>query len=221
MESLNLARQYVAISVSVYSYNCLIDKKRWKYLLFCGLSICFHFTAILPALFMPILFKCKVNKIVWFIGILGSLLFGNHIIKYMLMFFSLFIKSGDKYSTYLYTKDIVKVVTNTGLYRVFLNILALFFIVSYKTKYKLVALQIFLFGVILYNLFYYFDVGIRFSLYFLIFIVLLVAECLICFDKYLRVIVLFFIIGGYLLFTSKKIISPEFNPYNYNLYIFK
>lgn len=102
--SLNIMRQYMALSIIIYSYTILkTEGLNWKFLFFCVLAVLTHYSAIFPLCvfifynFIPKMGKRKYNALMSLVIILAILLFpflDMLLIKYSLL-------TGKDYSFYL------------------------------------------------------------------------------------------------------------------------
>lgn len=75
--SMNGVRQFVSISLFLYSIQFVLDRSLFKYLLFISIAILFHSSALLllPLYFIP--FQKLYNQKLWFIIFIISLFFSN------------------------------------------------------------------------------------------------------------------------------------------------
>lgn len=169
----NLLKQQMAMSIMIYAFFKLKEKKYLKYVLLCIFACFFHITAFFPALLFPIVTRIKYSKKVLFIGILFCGAIGLAI-PYLTPIFSVMKVFGfqDKYFSNLtsYSSDwrrILYVILDLCMYCVI-------FVLLYKKKkiiaekspitYSLIA--VILTGVIINTLALRFWLIIRISLYF-------------------------------------------------------
>ena len=133
--SLNLVKQYVAISIFAFSIKYIYMKKPFKYIFFITIASLFHYSAIIlfPMYFLNIRFKFKYYIIVVMIFYL--------IIHYLTFFIMM-----TKYSIYLNPSWAHTMNNNRNMMMVylfiFLNILMLLF--SYKITKKINYAYIFI-----------------------------------------------------------------------------
>lgn len=75
-QSINLSRQYIAISIFIYSFHYLENKKYIKYTIAIIIAMLFHTSACICFIFLPIqIFKIYDNKILCNITIIALLIF--------------------------------------------------------------------------------------------------------------------------------------------------
>lgn len=217
IESMNLVRQYVAMSLSFLAFIYRYEGKIKKYICLMLLAIACHTTAFIC---IPIfeLVRFRYSKVVQFLLIILSLTIGEIISSYLIDILISHTDSSFVYSSYLINKSYL--VTTTGTYKYLLNAIALYFILrqNYFINSNLyIILNLFIISVCMYNVFLYFDVGIRLSKYFYYFIILLIPLSLKqCKIKSDYIVIVLFIIG-LLLFTLKDVSSDAYNPFLFNL----
>lgn len=216
IESMNLVRQYVAISIAflAFIYRSRGDIFRYAFLII--LAFLCHTTALIC---IPIfeLVRFRYNITILLLLIVVSLVLGESISSYFINFISSHTDSSFVYSSYLTNKTYL--VISTGTYKYLLNIIALYYILRQNkilgsNVYPI--LNLFVISVCMYNIFLYFDVGIRLSKYFFYFIILLIPHSLKkCGHVYDYLIIVILSIG-LLLFTLKDVYTDAYTPFRFN-----
>ncbi len=70
MISNNILKQQISMSIMIYAFFGLREKKIVKYILLCLLACFFHTTAVFPALLFPIIIRIKYSKTELYMGLL-------------------------------------------------------------------------------------------------------------------------------------------------------
>lgn len=216
-ESMNLIRQYAAMSVCLLAFYYRYNHKYFKYMLLLVLAISFHVTAIIC---IPIfeLALIKYNRYLLSSIILLSLSFGSIISSFIISLLSNIMDSSIPYFSYL-TKDEVKI--SSGLYQYFINFLTLFFLFFENQKYKqdkfFIAIQnLVIFSVIMYNSLLNFDVALRLNKYPFYFFILYIPMVFSSGCSKYRIIYLLGCISIFIVFTFKFVSGEAYNPFNWN-----
>lgn len=221
IESMNLVRQYAAMSVTFLAFAYRLDKSFLKYILLMVLAVSMHSSAII-CLVVYELCLIKYPKLLLLGALVVSLVCGELLIGYFLDFLIGHVDSTFTYFSYLSNKSYL--VTSSGLYKIILNLLAVFFIITrrsyysndlkYSSIYNLVLVSI-----ILYNIFLYFDVGIRLSKYFYYFIIVLYPYHLRnCREREFIINSIFIVV--LLSFTLMDVSGSQYTPFLFNFELF-
>ncbi len=222
-ESMNLIRQYLALSVFFIAYEYILKKNFFKYLLCIIVASLFHLSVLIMIPFYFIL-RTKFSRIVLLAFVVISLIFSYiNIISFLLKYILMFV-SDNKYLVYLY--NINPAVSNTGLKLIFTNLMCVVFLVFYdriskKDVNNYILINFVIIAVIFSNIFINFDVMFRFHLYFYIFIILLIPEFISIFEFRSRFLVGITLCICYSLFTIKNLFIASFLPYSINLNLFR
>ncbi len=228
--SMNVVRQYVAMSI-VFAGTYLVLEKKWKW--FCVvvmIALQFHVSAIV-SLVIPLLYSVKRKKILW-IGLLVSFLFGEALMNiFMEGIRSLvqgFIGLSESRRTYGYDVDSIDNGIASGLYKYTLNIIAVLLIIICekmrdKNKeyflYKNFLLNLFITSVIVYNMFMTFQVYRRLYEYFFMYVTLLIPYiCVRHQNAQVRLITYLLFSACFVAFSLK---ASWGTPYEMNLTLFE
>ena len=126
--SMNVIRQYLAVSIMFYAYNFLIKSNYKKYVLLCLISSIIHISSLLLLIF-PVIMKIRCNKlscyVMVFLTILFSYSYSNH-------FITLVVSNIGIYAEYL---DINKLDQGIGFSAYFFLIQCIFLI--YKLNWNI------------------------------------------------------------------------------------
>ena len=177
--SMNGVRQFVSISIFLYSIRFIIKREPVKYFSCIFLALLFHPSALLlvPIYFIP--FSKLYNQKAWIIAYLISFAFSKNpfLISGLEKFFSNvanFIPILSKYTNYFTTSDYsARQVAGTGLGVVFSSLIT--FVILIFSKWIIDKnpqtrpyFILYFIGAIMYNLFFTFQIVGRFNMYFLI-----------------------------------------------------
>lgn len=217
IESMNLVRQYVAMAIALLAFVNRLNNRPITYIILLILAFLLHKTAIIC---LPVfeLSRLRFSKLFMILVVLVSIITGKFIVNSLLNVATSYLDSSFSYYTYLNNKS--EIVVSSGMYQYFLNLLAIYFIYSRKSEYEnnkrySTVLNLFVVSVVLYNVFLYFDVGIRLAKYFFIFIIFLIPEHFKNSKGYTRIIELG-IMALFILFTVKLASGSQYNPFLFN-----
>lgn len=59
---LSAQRQAITIAIFLFAFDCLVQKKKLKYLILCGIAVLFHHTAIIMLLVYPLISSKKIEN---------------------------------------------------------------------------------------------------------------------------------------------------------------
>ena len=178
--SFNAVRQYVAMSIVFFASCYILQKKCFYYYIAVLFALLFHYSALV-ALIIPLFYR-KINKSIWVILLLTTLLFGTPVMNYVLNVLSSWVSQLVSFTnrTYGYDADSFSAGIGSGLLQYVYNSIALILLFLYKYIRKkekndniLFFLNLFLFSICIYNVFYTFQVYRRMYEYFFMYIVLL------------------------------------------------
>lgn len=173
--SMNIVRQFLALSIFVYSVKFLAERNFFKYLLWISVATFFHYSASVLIILYLLPYEKLYNRIVWLLLFVVSTLLTNipGIIDQVL---GLFIKIAsvvpvlEHYIGYILKDkfDASRANVNFGyLFRVLVSIYVIISsrqVVSNYPKAKVYFILFFL-GAIIYNLFYMYPLVTRFNHY--------------------------------------------------------
>lgn len=217
-ESANIVRQYVAMSLLFCGFIDFVEKRWLQYSLWVIIAAMFHISVLLvfPLIFLSnyrysTWMLCSIWTVSLFCG--GYLL--NLIVKYLLPILG-------EIGSYSYAIDDFDSGVTSGMLKIFYNLLALFVLVlyskySFRDRLIYVLTNMFLFGVIIYNLCYIFMPARRLYLYFFPYFIVLFPYCFLYFKKASRWIVISIISLIYLAFILKSNVGIQYN-FNYNFF---
>jgi len=219
-ESMNVVRQYVAISILFAAFYLFLEKKYLLYIIAIFIAFQFHKSAIIM---LPIIFLVKIKYPKWLMisAVITTFLAGN---KLMLLILDLILElSGTLLGSYAnYTLERVRQMTivNTGLLRVFYNLIAIVLLLLYgkmkkKFPFNYIYINLVVFSVLIYNVFMYVQPIMRLSWYLFIFILVLIPYILKCFTPQSRFLIITVIVLVFCSFTIKTLTS-EYYIYNFN-----
>jgi hypothetical protein len=223
---MNIVRQYVAMSITFAGFHFIIKKQYWKYILVIIIAAQFHKTAIFM---LPIIFFIKVKFPMWVLlpTVILTFLIGNVLMMHILRMFSTLVisdVSGSNLSEYYLRMQDVSAV-GTGLYRVFINMLAIgTILISKKLKNINPNINIYanmiVFSVVIYNIFMLFQSAMRLSWYLFIFVIVFIPIVINYFDKYSKIFITTILVIVFCAFTFMSLNSEAFY-YNINTTIKK
>lgn len=218
IESLNIIRQYIAISIFFYSIRYIIDKDLVKYLICIALATCFHYSAILLIL-AYFLLNINVGKL-WF-----PILCVAYLLPFVLPIQAVFgLIPG--YDVYFSSGGNTDANESAELGIGFLSKLLIgFACLTYYDRiiYKSEDAKLFLNGFFIYlfllSFFRDFMVMVRLGYYFNIFLVLLIPKFFQIFDNRARFILwaLFILYGFALLAINLLDTQANLVPYNFQI----
>lgn len=182
-ESMNLVRQYCAISLTFISFKFFVLKNYKKFVLISALALCCHMSAVF-AIVLVFLSRIRFSKKVLVIAIIASLLFGDTLMNYIVSFVMEAI-AGQRYS---YTPDDFSTGVSSGAMKYVYNLLVIGIVLIVPRKVADKSdiwpmLTVVVIGLCIYNIFYLFMVARRLSLYGLCFLPLLIPKAI----QYIRV----------------------------------
>lgn len=238
-ESMNTVRQAIAMSFSMlavsFIYNLRNDnqqlngakyveqeKNTGKYLLFSVcyvIAILFHASAVI---FLPCIFLCK--SLSWkkhkFLVLVITFFAGSVAMPFIIKCLTPLIEYVG-YAGYLKVMEMRGV--NTGLYRIYLNMLAIFVMVMTRgnlSKNEEFYVNMFVLSICIYNLFLSFYVVLRLYFYFLMFGCLIIPAVLRGFTRRSRIIAYFAIIMSMGVFMFVSLNNKAYLPYAMNFVLF-
>lgn len=217
-ESMNIVRQYAAVSLLFVSFSYLVEKKNRKYFLCVLCAILFHYSVLV---ILPLIWISRFRYPVWLLIIVlivsvfwGKLLF-NLIVEYIMPSFT-------KIGYYQYGVEDFDSGINSGVLKLFYNLLGIFVLLLYAKQHQIhpylhVFVNMFVIGLLLYNIFYLFMPARRLYHYFFPYLILLFPYYLRYFNRISQVIIL---IGTYLVFGIFLLKSNWDVLYNFDFSFF-
>ena len=202
LETIDLVRQFMAISVIFYTIKYIEKRSLIKFLIFIFIAILCHRSAIL---FLPFYFMFNLK-----------LRYTHIIILYILSFFlsSLLYKIIDY--TNFYNNILLGHHTGGNKLNILVNIMFLF-VLTFKSKIDDFRFNIVMVGVILYNLLVDFGhTGMRVSIYFTVFFILIIPDIIYKNKNILKILIYMFCIATFfnMIYVSYKTHDDsEFLPY--------
>ncbi|WP_353167590.1 EpsG family protein [Acinetobacter sp.] len=187
LNTFSIMRQELAIVIAFYAFSFLRDKKFFIYLLLMILAFSFHYTVAIAFVTHLLVWKYapKVKYNYYYYLILFSMLFLGFNIGNLVYYFA----KGARYEFYQAGESVslIKILI--------LNTLALVYVylspkIIEKNKYNIYIVALFVMNIVYLNIFSSVIALSRFSYYFKIFEIVLVAELLFIFDKKIRVLAL-------------------------------
>lgn len=177
-ESMNLVRQYCAISLMFLSFKYFVDKNYKLLGVISFLAVCCHLSALF-AIVIVILSKIRLSKKLMIITIVASLLFGDILMSHIVSFVMEAIV-GLRYS---YSPDDFSTGVSSGTLKYVYNLLVIGIILTIsrkglEKKYMWPMLTVVVAGLCIYNIFYLFMVARRLSLYGLCFLPVLIPKAI-------------------------------------------
>ena len=183
-ESANMVRQYVAMSLLFCSFSDFIEKHWLRYLVWTAAATMFH-TSVLLVIPLIILSTFHYSKwILWGVWTV-SFVFGNNLLNYLISNFLPFLY---EISSYQYEIDDFDSGVSSGSLKMFYNMIAIFVLVLYS-KYSpinrtvFVLTNMFLLGVVIYNICYLFMPARRLYFYFFPYLIILFPYCISYFKR--------------------------------------
>ena len=194
LNTFSILRQELAIAITFYAFSFLRDKKFFNYIFLMILAFSFHYTAFIAFITHLVVWQyaSKVKYNFYYFLILFSMLFLGFNIGGVVYLFT----KGARYEFYQ-TGDSVSL-----LKILILNFLAIVYIyfspkIIEKNKNNIYIVALFVMSIVYLNVFSSVIALSRFSYYFKIFEIVLVAELLFVFDKKIRVLALIFLVVLY------------------------
>lgn len=204
-QSMNIVRQYFAISIIFGFINLYIDRKYFKFIIVILIASLFHKSALIT---IPLFFLAKIKIHPFFLSLI---LIVSYIIKNKILFLIKFLLGFiPKYSAYLL--HLVPAKTTSGLYVTMLLLIGLSMIWIFrnlKKNYEWLNMTIMSF--VIYMVLIDFEAGQRMNLYFLPSIMILVSYIPNRKKIEKSTIQYFSIIFGFLLFQLKAVSSLSYN----------
>lgn len=177
--SMNVIRQFLAISIVLYSYKYLLNEK-YKFVLFILLASLFHRSAllILPFVFFP-LKDISIKRTTWSILFLASLMLANresvtHAMELVVILLAQQFTVFELYETYLMSQHFqIQEIETSGIvvyfkYMIFMYILYYSYKIIKKYPWFYIYYILFFIGYIYYNIFGSIPILDRVADYFLI-----------------------------------------------------
>ncbi|MCS2714474.1 EpsG family protein [Bacteroides thetaiotaomicron] len=190
-ESMNIVRQYVAVSLLFVSFSYFVEKKSRKYFLCVLCAILFHYSVLV---ILPLIWISRFKYPVWLLIITlfvsafyGKILF-NLIVEYIMPSFT-------EIGYYQYGVEDFDSGVSSGVLRLFYNLFGIFILSLYAKQnqihpYLHILVNMFVMGLLLYNIFYLFMPARRLYHYFFPYLILLFPYYLRCFNRISQVIIL-------------------------------
>jgi hypothetical protein len=218
LNTLTIMRQELAIAVAFYAFSFLRDKEFSKYLFLMLLAFSIHYSVALVFFTHLIVWRyaAKVKFNFYYILVLFSMFFLTFNIGNVVYFFA----KGARYEFYQTGESV------SLLKILILNSLGLIYIyfsprIIKKDQNNIYIVALFVAGLVYLNIFSSVIALSRFSYYFKIFEIILVAELLFIMDKKVRVLVLIFLVAFYFILfiaalktdMSAKEVANNFIPY--------
>lgn len=211
-ESSNIVRQYVAMSLLFCGFSDFLNKKWLHYLVWVLVAAIFHASVIL---IVPLILLSTYHYSKWVIGGIWiiSFIMGNSVLNYLIVHFFPFLYDVGSYQ---YKVDDFDSGISSGMLRLFYNILALLMLILYS-KYSFVDRKVyvltnmFLLGIIIYNVCYIFMPARRLYLYFFPYLIVILPYYLKRFEKVSRWVVMSSICAVFLAFLLKSNIGLQYD----------
>lgn len=215
-ESFNIIRQFVSLSIIVGSYHLYLERRYLLWLLFLFIAFLFHASAII---IIPLVLA--VTRIRWsdtfvVICLLGSAIVGRFFFQDILSLMKLVV---PYYSFYLEGKNVYAMASDSGIYPIFLNVVALFFIYLSrrisrdKDPFYRDYVLYFSLAVILYNVFLNFEIGARLFYYPFAFTFVLLGLSYKHFKSSKIIFAFYFVLFIFSVFMMKNLSNIE-EPYS-------
>lgn len=169
-ESFNIVRQYLSMSIVLASYCLLLDKKYGYWFLCCLLSFALHHSAVVFVVIAPfVLFTSeRLGTKSWFLFLIVSFLVGKFFLMPIVDILTQFLP--ERYSLYTHSDKVYAMSSDSGVYPIFLNLTALFFlylrqhIQTSNVLYRQ-SVDYYLTAIVFYNLFINFEIAARLFYY--------------------------------------------------------
>lgn len=199
LESFNIVRQFVAMSIIFRFSYLFFQKKYWKFVIIILLSSCFHKSAVLT---IPLFFMSLINFPNIFLILIVFFCF---LLRYS--FLPIIIKIVTNVSMYSgYVNELVSSESSSGIYAYVLLFVCLFIIFCFrkpKSREINILKNLSLMSFCIYLLFYTFQAGQRIGFYVLPYFVLLVPYIQTKFKIDGSFITIGSILSVFMLFTLK------------------
>ncbi|PVZ12781.1 MULTISPECIES: EpsG family protein [Bacteroidales] len=212
-ETMNLIRQYVAMSIIFASFPLFLSQKHIYFFSLIGIAALFHTSALYMLVLVPLTAK-KLNTSTMVGLLIATLIFGalilNSITEYAVSALP------ERYGFYI-EEQFTAAGSSSGIYQLFLNITAIFFAIIQPTvekKDKKIAQFILLYvaSICIYNMTICFEVGMRLMFYPFIFIFILIPNIYTLSDKKWQKVAISAILIMFSLFMFKDLSNPM-EPY--------
>lgn len=170
LESFNIVRQFVAMSIIFYWSYLFFEKRYIRFLFIIILASFFHTSALLLLPFF-ILSRLRIPNIILLLGIFVCFLLRNQFLSLV----TAIVSVTPMYANYV--KNLVASESNSGLYAIVLLISSLFIIFRFwhvKLPEINILKQLSLFSFCVYLMFYTFQAGMRIGFYILPYFTLLI-----------------------------------------------
>lgn len=226
--SMNIMRQFFAISIIFAGLYNMFYGTKWRIIIYILVASIFHSSALILLIMYPISFFRVWTKYNSILFLIVTFVIGSYFFK---PFFSLISHiTPDRYALY-FKESNFKTEASTGLYRYFLNASVFLYIIlrnkfiDKKNNIVIISTNLVVIAVGIYNLLYNFNEGLRIVYYFIIFFFILVTYyqkkqlntfySMCCFVVFL----------GFITFGLKDLLDPQepyfhfrtiLEPYNYN-----
>lgn len=216
IQSWNFLRQGLSMAIIFYGMADLFVGRYWRFLSYVLLASLCHMSALALLLIYPLMWQR------WPLWLL-TVIFGLSLVV-NLFFTSAFYQLLEAILPYRYalyvSSDIAGSIIDTGLYKYFLNFLVLALLLyAYGRRGELsslsqISIRMVLFSVVIYNMMYFFEPGLRLMLYPILFIYPLWGEVFTRESSSLRTTIALSLVVGFAFFSYKEITDPK-EPYYY------
>jgi len=229
--SMNGVRQFISISIWLFSIRYIINKNLSKYIFFIIIAFLFHKSAIILLIFYFIPYQKIFNYKIWLLCFIMSIIIGSNgkfidYLKSFTTFAGLYLNDKNAYTHYSESDNFSinkNVTTGLGFYFKIITNLIIFFISNYivkKNSYYKIYFILFFIGSIIFNLSYNVQIVGRFNLYFLIIksIVLSIIIYELFKVKKYNIYICLFILLYFILFLSAIYNSSNMsNPFRFSI----
>ncbi|KGO03150.1 exopolysaccharide biosynthesis protein [Porphyromonas gulae] len=220
-ETMNMVRQYVAMAIVFASFPLFLSKKYVYFYICIGTSALFHVSALAMLILVPLATK-RIDKRLIIVGLVVTWIFGAIILEPVADYAATLLP--ERYGFYI-KKQFVSAVSSSGLYQLFLNSIAIFFLMiqsDLEKKDPQNRLYIFLYvvSILIYNTTISFEVAMRIMFYPFIFIFILLPNAYIQSERLWQRSAILAILAVFTFFMLKDLSSPS-EPYaNYKSILF-
>lgn len=226
-EGMNTVRQAVAMTIMFVAFCKYIENnKNRNFALLTAVAVLFHSSAVVIGIIGWSVLKFsgpRINIKAFSIALIVSFVLGYSIRSFAGEVGALASFFG--YGGYL--DEMEQRGVSSGIFHYVLNIYAFVFLFFTKnaskpfSKFDTNVLKLFILGVIIYNFFFEFFIGLRLYWYFYLFVTFVIPSILPFFNQSSRGIAFLMLVGVLAAYTIVSIDSPYYSPYNYSFEFIK
>lgn len=215
-ETANTVRQCAAMATILWGYGYLNNKKWIPFILLCVLAFMLHYSALF-GIFILLFSKIKINRWILAMCLVGSIIGGPFIMDYLYGNFMPIMKAINMYQ---YETDQFDAGVTTGILQITYVALGLFVIFAnspkgrWKDSTTSSLVNLVIFSLCVYNIFYFFQPARRLYYYGFIFIIILLPKMLLNMKPKSRYLTLALITIVFLALLGRSCWEIE---YNFNL----